>query len=103
MNESPRTCTRCNGTGILPAHENVANGQCFTCEGTGSKLRTKAAPKVVTFGRWTITLSDNRTHYAVLVQHPEVDSVRTDHPTLDEARLTANAAFRTIKNTEAPR
>lgn len=100
---TPKTCRRCGGTGILLGHLNVADGQCFTCEGTGHQLRQKDAPKVVELGRWTITLTDNRSHYAVLVQHPEIDSVRKDFAELDEARSFANAQYRLITETENAR
>ena len=36
-------CSKCNGTGDLPAHRNVAGGVCFKCNGTG-KQRTRPNP-----------------------------------------------------------
>ena len=29
-------CPKCNGTGKLPHHSHIANGDCFACGGTGT-------------------------------------------------------------------
>ena len=36
-------CSKCNGTGEIPAHRNVFNGVCFKCHGTGKQERKPAA------------------------------------------------------------
>lgn len=94
--ETTKICFRCKGSGILPAHENVADGQCFTCEGTGLKLRKVDAPKVVEINGTTITLTDNRSHYAVLVRTGDA-STRQDFTNLADAKAAANTAYRTAK------
>lgn len=36
-------CSKCNGTGEIPAHRNVFGGVCFKCKGTGKQARKPAA------------------------------------------------------------
>lgn len=36
-------CSKCNGTGEIPAHRNVFNGVCFKCHGTGKQERKPVA------------------------------------------------------------
>lgn len=36
-------CSKCNGTGDIPAHRNVFGGVCFKCKGTGKQDRKPAA------------------------------------------------------------
>lgn len=36
-------CSKCNGTGEIPAHRNVMGGVCFKCKGSGKQSRKPAA------------------------------------------------------------
>lgn len=53
MAKTETTCTKCNGTGYLRRHANIANGTCFGCAGNGTVMvdltvkRSKLNPETV--------------------------------------------------------
>lgn len=95
--QTPKTCTRCHGTGNLPGIT-LDGGRCWGCLGAGTREAQKAAKawatiKSIRVNKTDITLAERDGIYRVAVT-TDITAEVERFATLDEAKAFANKAYK---------